>query len=268
MGTYRLEEAPSGRAGCQNKECKDQKIKIQKGELRVGTWIDTERFQSWSWRHWGCTTPKVIKNIQDALGEPDDDGNYDVSMLDGFEELSQENQEKVKRALKQGHVDDEEWRGDVEMNRPGSTGFRKKASKKDKGKEEKEKGGKKASKKRSHNESEDEDEKPEKKAKVETADYTGRKRGRPRKVKEAEPESEPEAAPETESQPKKRGRKKKAADKEAEPEEKDDKGKDKKENGEKPVKKRGRPRIEKKPEPEENGKKTVRKRGRPKKTDS
>ena len=59
----------------------------------------------------GCTTPKVIKNIQDALGEPDDDGNYDVSILDGFEELSEENQEKVKRALQQGHVDDDEWRG-------------------------------------------------------------------------------------------------------------------------------------------------------------
>jgi len=46
------ELAKSGRAGCQVKECKDEKLKIPKGELRVGTWIDTSSQQFWSWRHW------------------------------------------------------------------------------------------------------------------------------------------------------------------------------------------------------------------------
>lgn len=49
---FSADEASTSRAGCQNKECKDEKVKISKGELRFGTWIDTERFQSWAWRHW------------------------------------------------------------------------------------------------------------------------------------------------------------------------------------------------------------------------
>ncbi|KAL6240010.1 hypothetical protein BDW75DRAFT_196715 [Aspergillus navahoensis] len=125
MPSYRLEQASTGRAGCQNKECKENKIKIAKGELRLGSWVDTERFQSWFWRHWGCVTPKVIANINDIVGEGDD---RDLEMLDGYEDLPIELQEKVTRALEQGHVDDEDWRGDPEMNVPGSSGFRVRAT--------------------------------------------------------------------------------------------------------------------------------------------
>lgn len=46
------ELAKSGRAGCQTKECKDEQQKIPKGELRVGSWVDSENRQFWSWRHW------------------------------------------------------------------------------------------------------------------------------------------------------------------------------------------------------------------------
>jgi len=35
----------------------------------------------------------------------------DVMNLDGYEELPEEDQEKVARAFKQGHVDDEDWNG-------------------------------------------------------------------------------------------------------------------------------------------------------------
>jgi len=35
----------------------------------------------------------------------------DMELVDGLEELDEASQEKVKRALKQGHVDDEDWRG-------------------------------------------------------------------------------------------------------------------------------------------------------------
>jgi hypothetical protein len=128
MGTYRLEVASSGRAGCQNKECKDEKIKIDKGDLRLGTWVDNEKFQSFFWRHWGCVTPKIIASLIE-ISEETSDGNRDYTLLDGYDDLSSEHQSKVREALEQGHVADSEWRGDQELNRPGKTGFRKRATK-------------------------------------------------------------------------------------------------------------------------------------------
>ncbi|KAJ5155887.1 hypothetical protein N7492_008690 [Penicillium capsulatum] len=128
---HRFEAASSGRAGCSNKECKDNKVKIGKGELRVGSWIENDRFQSWSWRHWGCTTPKVLENIKAAMEEMQ--GNSDVkdfSNLDGYDELPEEYQAKIRKALEQGHVDHEDWKGDPEMNVPGSIGFRVRGKKK------------------------------------------------------------------------------------------------------------------------------------------
>lgn len=76
--------------------------------------------------------------------------NNDLDMLDGYEELSEDLQEKVRRAFEQGHVDDDDWRGvfvllksvcflyidasqDLEQNRPGaSRSFRSPAVKKQK----------------------------------------------------------------------------------------------------------------------------------------
>lgn len=40
-----------------------------------------------------------------------------MEFVDGYEDLPPEVQEKVKRALDQGHVDDEDWNGDKECNR-------------------------------------------------------------------------------------------------------------------------------------------------------
>lgn len=48
-------------------------------------------------------------------------------MVDGYDELTPEFQEKVQFALANGHVPDEDWKGDVEVNRPGEKGFRVKA---------------------------------------------------------------------------------------------------------------------------------------------
>ncbi|KAL4907979.1 hypothetical protein BDW74DRAFT_148340 [Aspergillus multicolor] len=118
---YRVEQASTGRAGCQNKECKDNKVKIGKGELRFGSWVDTPKFQTWYWRHWGCVTPKIIGNVIDAIGEGDD---QDFDLLDGYEDLPSDLQEKIKKAVKQGHVDEEDWKGDPELNVPGASGFR------------------------------------------------------------------------------------------------------------------------------------------------
>ncbi|KAJ5918738.1 zf-PARP-domain-containing protein [Penicillium verhagenii] len=138
---HRFELASSNRAGCQNKECKDAKEKIPKGSLRVGSWIDSEKIQAYMWRHWGCTTPRVIENIKKEWQENCSEDKPDYSRLDGYDELPVELQEKVRRALEQGHIDDEDWKGrnfgifdkilstdklfqDAEMNKPGARFFR------------------------------------------------------------------------------------------------------------------------------------------------
>lgn len=56
----------------------------------------------------GCTTPKLISNIKESIGEGDD---MDIDALDGYDELEAGEQEKIQRAFEQGHVDDEDWKG-------------------------------------------------------------------------------------------------------------------------------------------------------------
>jgi hypothetical protein len=52
-----------------------------------------------------CVTPKMIQNIQN-----DTDG--DIDMLDGFDELDDEEWKvKIQTAVEQGHVDDADWGG-------------------------------------------------------------------------------------------------------------------------------------------------------------
>ncbi|MCJ1360973.1 hypothetical protein MMC16_000068 [Acarospora aff. strigata] len=123
MGVYRLEISKGSRAGCRSKECLDNAVKIQKGELRFGTQVEIQEKQAWHWRHWGCVTPRQLTNWNETT-----EGNVDY--LDGYDEITPELQEKVKRALEQGHVDDEDWKGDVEFNRPGMNGMRKRTPKK------------------------------------------------------------------------------------------------------------------------------------------
>ncbi|KAL8954163.1 MAG: hypothetical protein Q9222_000047 [Ikaeria aurantiellina] len=127
--SYRVELATTKRALCKNKECKDRQIKIDKGELRLGVWVTFGEHQSWAWRHWGCVTPAQLAGIKDAL-------EGDMEMFDGYEELPGDLKEKVKSAVDVGHVDDDDWRGDVEQNRPGKRGFRSPAAKKKKKKKQ------------------------------------------------------------------------------------------------------------------------------------
>ena len=59
-------------------------------------------------------TPKQIHNISDEI-----DG--DTKLLDGLEDLSPEDQEKIVVALAEGHVADEDWkevRGNVRCYSP------------------------------------------------------------------------------------------------------------------------------------------------------
>lgn len=52
-------------------------------------------------------TPKLLSNIVQSLEEAE----MEMGEIDGFDELSEENQEKVLKAAEQGHVEDEDWNG-------------------------------------------------------------------------------------------------------------------------------------------------------------
>ncbi|PGH06068.1 hypothetical protein AJ80_08236 [Polytolypa hystricis UAMH7299] len=172
-----IEEASTGRAGCKNKECQDNKDKIGKGELRFGTWVESERFQSWTWKHWGCVTPRQIAGLNDTV-----DG--DCTDIDGYDEISPEHQEKIREAVEQGHVADSDWKGDVEVNRPGKVGFRVRVSKKQKQKEE-----------------EEEEEQEEKEEDTKAKATKPKKRRRSKKEAEEEKEEEEEEEEEEEAEP-------------------------------------------------------------------
>jgi hypothetical protein len=113
------EASPNNRAGCQNKECKAAAVKITKGEFRYAIQVTINDHQSWQYRHWyapfpkitcstnlcrGCVTPKQIENLIETTGG-------DTDMVDGFDEVPAEYQEKIKFALENGHIPDEDWKG-------------------------------------------------------------------------------------------------------------------------------------------------------------
>lgn len=109
-------------------------------------------------------TPRVLSNIIVGRFEVDKlTGDEDFEKIDGWEELSDELRVKVRQALIDGHVADEDWKGvslfypifpctplgvldiefcsdnhsdsmfqDPECNRPGMNGFRIRTLKKDK----------------------------------------------------------------------------------------------------------------------------------------
>ena len=54
-------------------------------------------------------TPVQIKNIQDMVEGLDLESDLDV--LDGWDEIDEDFQEKIKQAIRDGHVSDEDWRG-------------------------------------------------------------------------------------------------------------------------------------------------------------
>ncbi|KAF7922069.1 uncharacterized protein EAE98_008280 [Botrytis deweyae] len=133
--SYRVELATTARAGCQNKECKDNGVKIQKNELRLGTWVEIQEHGGWQWKHWGCVTGKQLENMRNYL--EDGKGGYMFDKMDGYNDGGKgslddhpEMQEKVRRVVVQGFIDPEDWKGDPEMNILGQTGTRTSESKK------------------------------------------------------------------------------------------------------------------------------------------
>ncbi|KAF8211645.1 poly polymerase and DNA-ligase Zn-finger region-domain-containing protein [Mycena galopus ATCC 62051] len=98
-GGYRLEYAVSGRAKCKVPN-PHVGTTLEKGSLRFGTVVDFQGNTSFSWRHWGCVTTKVLANIKKSL--------TDASELDGFEDLRPEDQERINEAWERGAVADED----------------------------------------------------------------------------------------------------------------------------------------------------------------
>ncbi|KAI0694521.1 poly polymerase and DNA-ligase Zn-finger region-domain-containing protein [Cytidiella melzeri] len=96
---YRLEYASSARAKCKGpKPCNG--TAIAKGELRFGSLVDFRGNTSFSWRHWGCVTTKILSNMKNSFDEADE--------LDGFDDLEEKDQEKIRKAWQEGHVADED----------------------------------------------------------------------------------------------------------------------------------------------------------------
>lgn len=90
-----------------------------KGEFRYAIQVTIKDHQSWQYRHWyvvlslyyqitnrvrGCVTPKQIENLIETT-------ERDTDLVDGFDEIPAEYQEKIKFALENGHVPDEDWKG-------------------------------------------------------------------------------------------------------------------------------------------------------------
>lgn len=50
----RAEISPNNRAGCKETACKKDNVKITKGELRWGVWVEIKAVEraSWHWKHW------------------------------------------------------------------------------------------------------------------------------------------------------------------------------------------------------------------------
>lgn len=60
--------------------------------------------------HRGCVTPAQIDNVVKSIGGLEA-FEEDPNVLDGYEEVDEGNQEKIRTALKEGHVPDEDWKG-------------------------------------------------------------------------------------------------------------------------------------------------------------
>ncbi|KAH7103764.1 Cullin binding-domain-containing protein [Auriculariales sp. MPI-PUGE-AT-0066] len=96
---YRVEYAKSARAGCKGpKPCLG--TKIGKDELRFGTLVTLKEQTTWTWKHWGCVTARVLTNVKKTIDDPTD--------LDGYDELQPVDQKKIETAWAEGHIADED----------------------------------------------------------------------------------------------------------------------------------------------------------------
>ncbi|KAL2181036.1 poly polymerase and DNA-ligase Zn-finger region-domain-containing protein [Thermothelomyces heterothallicus CBS 202.75] len=196
--SYRIEISPSGRAGCQVSACKKEGKKIAKGELRLGSWVEYREQDrgGWQWRHWGCVSGEQVVNIQQKIGK-DSNGEYRWDAIDGWEDLEDrpDIREKIKRVIRQGHIDPEDFNGKKAKTEPEAepaSGEEVKDGNKDEAEREKEgaKKSKKAGSKSHRGKTEVEDEEADEPEPKKPRKATG-KRGREEKHEPDEKADEP-----------------------------------------------------------------------------
>ncbi|KAK0633096.1 poly polymerase and DNA-ligase Zn-finger region-domain-containing protein [Immersiella caudata] len=111
-GLTRPEISPNNRAICKDTVCKKEKSKLLKGDIRFGSWVEVSDYPgSWAWKHWGCVSGAQILNLRQSLAAGGEDYNWDL--LDGYDELNDhpDLQEKVRRAIIDGHIAPEDFNG-------------------------------------------------------------------------------------------------------------------------------------------------------------
>lgn len=59
----------------------------------------------------GCVTPLQIANLQGQLEGLDTDDDRDMELIDGWEDLTPESRDLIRKAVYFGHVDDDVWKG-------------------------------------------------------------------------------------------------------------------------------------------------------------
>ena len=78
---------------------------IGKGQLRFGSLTQFGEHAGWAWRHWGCVTSRQFTNICNT--------HSDAEQIEGFNEISAEDQERVKTAFQyrsgQSPLNDTKW---------------------------------------------------------------------------------------------------------------------------------------------------------------
>ncbi|KAI8306419.1 Protein kinase rad3 [Colletotrichum sp. SAR11_59] len=253
--------------------CKKEAQKCMKGSLRFGTWTEIMGHGSWRWKHWGCVSGEQISHLRDIVERG---GGYDFDAVDGYDEMGEHSdlQQKIRDAIKQGHISAEDFNGDPWMNKPGQRGIRGKKPKDwddgEEGDEAKDEApapaatnGKKRGRKSAGAADEDEEEKPKKRAKKAAAKAepedeeekpkkTPAKRGKAAAAAKAAAAEEEEEEEKPKKAPAKRGARKSAVKEESDEEE---------EAPKKPAPKRGARKSAVKEESEEEEEKPAPKRG-------
>ncbi|KAI8161324.1 hypothetical protein K4K49_000489 [Colletotrichum sp. SAR 10_70] len=253
--------------------CKKEAQKCMKGSLRFGTWTEIMGHGSWRWKHWGCVSGEQISHLRDIVERG---GGYDFDAVDGYDEMGEHSdlQQKIRDAIKQGHISAEDFNGDPWMNKPGQRGIRGKKPKDwddgEEGDEAKDEApapaatnGKKRGRKSAGAADEDEEEKPKKRAKkaaakAEPEDEEEKPKKAPAKRGKAAAAAKAAAAKDDEEEekpkkaPVKRGARKSAVKEESDEEE---------EAPKKPAAKRGARKSAVKEDSEEEEEKPAPKRG-------
>lgn len=59
----------------------------------------------------GCVSGKQMENMRNYLTEGKPEGEFTWELMDGLDELPEEYQAKVKSAIEEGKIADEDWKG-------------------------------------------------------------------------------------------------------------------------------------------------------------